>query len=119
MKFYFLDIETNSESLEFNKNDHEIIQIWIYNSDTKEKFTRNINIWKPLSENIKRLTWISDDDLISWIDLKTALNDAITFLWDVKDSVIVWHNLEDFDLYILWKNYLEVLINMLLSLIKH
>lgn len=104
MRFFFLDIETNSESLEFNKDEQEIIQIWIYNSETKEKFNRNINIWKPLSENIKRLTWISDNDLKTWVDLKTALNDALNFLWNKEDTVIVWHNLEDFDLYILWKN---------------
>lgn len=104
MKFFFLDIETNSNNIEFDKDNQEIIQIWIFNSESNEKFNRNINIWKPISENIKRLTWITDNDLKEWVNLETALNDAINFLWDTEETVIVWHNLEDFDLYLLWKN---------------
>lgn len=103
MNLFFLDIETNSESLKFDRDTHEIIQIWIYNPQTWEKFSQIINIWKPLSENIKRLTWITDDEILNWIDLHSALENAIAFLWDKNESVIVWHNLENFDLYILSK----------------
>ena len=103
MKLFFLDIETNSDSLKFDKDTHEIIQIWIYNSKSWDKFSININIWKPLAENIKRLTWISDQEIRNWVGLQRALDWALNFLWKPEDAIIVWHNLENFDLYVLTK----------------
>ena len=100
---FFLDIETNSDDTEFNKDNQEIIQIWIYNPKTKEEFNQCINIWKPLSENIKRLTWIADEEISNWKDINTVLDGALKFIWDKNTSVIVWHNIEEFDLYLLWK----------------
>jgi hypothetical protein len=55
-KLFFIDIETNSQSLEFDIEKQELIQIGIYNHSTKETFQKYINIKIPLSEFIKRLT---------------------------------------------------------------
>ena len=100
---YFIDIETNSNSIWFNKDDQEIIQVGIYNHRNKKEFNQFVNIKKNLSENIKRLTWISDKDIEKWSDLKTVLDNAIKFIDEDDDPIIVGHNLEEFDLYLLSK----------------
>jgi len=100
---YFIDIETNSNNIWFNKDDQEIIQVWIYNHKSKKEFSQFVNIKKNLSENIKRLTGISDNDIREWSDLKTVLDNAINFIDEEDEPIIVWHNLEDFDLYLLTK----------------
>lgn len=100
-KLFFIDIETNSQSLEFDIEKQELIQIGIYNHSTKETFQKYINIKIPLSEFIKRLTWISDKDIEGWEDINVALNDAIKFIGNPAESILVGHNISWFDLPIL------------------
>lgn len=103
-RLLFLDIETNSNSASFNKEDQEIIEVGIYDPFNKKEFNQFVNINKPLSENIKRLTWITDEEIKSWKNINEVLDNAIKFIWNKDDIILVWHNLEDFDLYILSKN---------------
>ncbi len=98
---FFIDIETNSNSLEFDIEKQELIQIWIYNTTTKEKFQKCVKINTSLSEFIKRLTWITDADIEKWENVEYVLEEAIKFIGKPENSILLGHNISWFDLPIL------------------
>ena len=103
MKLIFLDIETTNEHLDFNIDESELIEVWAYNPENNKSFSEFCNIPHQLSEFTKRLTHISDNDLKWAKNPQDVLNWLKKFIWDINDCILVWHNIEWFDLPVLSK----------------
>jgi len=101
MRYIFLDIETTNEHLDFEIDKSELIEIWAFDPKTKEEFQCFVKISHKLSEFSQRLTGIVDDDVEWWMDAKDAIKQFVDFLWDTSDVVLVWHNVEWFDIPVL------------------
>lgn len=104
MRYIFLDIETTNEKLDFEIDKSELIEIWAYDFEKKKEFSCCIKINHKLSEFTKRLTGIDDNDIIKWKNQDLAINELVKFLWNPNDLIIVWHNIEGFDIPILKKS---------------
>jgi len=87
-----------SVDLEMEQPSNEIIQIGVckFNEQTGEivgKFNRFIKLGRPLSEYIKKLTSIKDEDLDGGTTLKQAYLDLVEFTQDCNfQQAIVWGN---------------------------
>ncbi len=101
MRYIFVDIETTNEHLDFEIDKSELIEIWAFDPVSKEEFQCFVKIPHKLSEFTQRLTGIVDENIEWWIEVKEAINQFINFLWDTKDVVIIWHNVEWFDITVL------------------
>lgn len=101
MRYVFIDIETTNEHLDFEIDKSELIELWAFDLASKKEFSCCVKINHPLSEFTKRLTWIQDADIERWKGSDEAIKDFIAFLWDSNDVVLIWHNIEWFDLNIL------------------
>lgn len=101
MRYIFLDIETTNEHLDFEIDKSELIEIWAVNLQSKETFSSCIKVNYPLSEFTKRLTGIQDKDIQWGGNVSDVIKDFINFLWNPEDLVIIWHNIEGFDIPVL------------------
>lgn len=91
VKYTVLDLETTG--IDYKKD--RIIEIGAIKVTCERKeYQTLIKIDKPLSENIKKLTGITDEDLIDGMDEAKAINELLEFIGDDK---IVGYNI-NFDI---------------------
>lgn len=94
MKLNFLDIETTG----LNPQYHKIIEIGCAKAENGvivDTFSRLIDPKESLSDEIKRITGITDSEIYEkGVDLNLALDELINF---IDDNPIVGHNAISFD----------------------
>jgi len=101
MRYIFIDIETANQKLSFDIAESRIIELWAYEPATSKSFSCFVKVDFPLNEFTKRLTWINDDDVKWWKWPESAIKDFVDFLWNPEETIIIWHNIEWFDIPIL------------------
>lgn len=101
MRLIFIDIETTNESLTFDRETCEIIEIGAYEKETWREFSTFCAINHPLNHFTTELTWITTEDLKNAPSVQIALENFKKFIGDFSDCVLVGHNVEGFDLPVL------------------
>lgn len=103
MRYVFIDIETTNEQLDFEIDKSELIELWAFDINTQKTFSCCVKVNYSLSEFTKRLTGIQDKDIKEWKEQSLAIQEFINFLWNKDDLVVIWHNIEWFDIPVLWR----------------
>ncbi len=103
-EYIVFDLETTGLSANYNKI-IEIGAVKVRANQIVDRFQCFVKIDEPLSEFTTSLTGITDDDIMSGIDLKAALQSF--YDWS-KDGILVAHN-AIFDYQFLARNYERVL----------
>lgn len=107
---YDLEVDRSFDDVKkiFTPEKARLIQIWatkIVNGEIVEVFEDYIlpEPWFIISDKVKEITWISDNDIRTWISEKEAIEKFHAFIWDDKFTTMLWgQNHIDYDNVVLW-----------------